>query len=141
MTQIDGIILTDCFANTTFLLFQVNTAFINIRDQGNGLSEIDMDRFVFRYFLVKWIRILDRAVFHTGRTTRAFLLQNVPGLLSQGDPKVSCFALYTVNFRIRQNLDIWIPADLDQFGRENSYRAVIGGKGLVKLGHVAANGW
>ena len=33
-----------------------------------------------------------------------------------------------------------MPADLDQFGREYSYGAVIGGKGLVKLGHMAANG-
>jgi hypothetical protein len=33
-----------------------------------------------------------------------------------------------------------MPADLDQFGREYSYGAVIGGKGLVELGHMAANG-
>ena len=33
-----------------------------------------------------------------------------------------------------------MPADLDQFGREYSNGAVIGGKGLVKLGHMAANG-
>jgi hypothetical protein len=33
-----------------------------------------------------------------------------------------------------------MPADLDQLGSEYSDGAVIGGKGLVKLGHVAANG-
>jgi hypothetical protein len=33
-----------------------------------------------------------------------------------------------------------MPADLDQFGREDSHGAVIGGIGLVKLGHMAANG-
>jgi hypothetical protein len=33
-----------------------------------------------------------------------------------------------------------MPADLDQFGREYSDGAVIGGKRLVKLGHMAANG-
>ena len=32
-----------------------------------------------------------------------------------------------------------MPADLDQFGRENSHRAVIGGKGLIQLGHMAAD--
>jgi hypothetical protein len=32
-----------------------------------------------------------------------------------------------------------MPADLDQFGSEYSHRAVIGGKGLVKLGHMAPN--
>jgi len=33
-----------------------------------------------------------------------------------------------------------MPADLDQFGCEYSDGAVIGRKGLVKLGHMAANG-
>jgi hypothetical protein len=140
LIQIDGVILTDRFANTAFLLFQVKTAFVDVGDQGNGLSEIDMDGFVFRYVLIKWIRVLDRAVFYTGRTTPALVLQDIPRLFRQSYLKVSSFAFYAVDFRIRQDLDIGIPADLDQFGCENSYRAVIRGKGLVKLGHVAANG-
>jgi hypothetical protein len=140
LTEIDGLILTDSFTNTTFLLFQVKTAFIDVRDQRNGLSEIDMDGFILRYFLIEMIRVFDRAVFYTGRTTRAFALYNISGLFDQGDLKVSCFPLYTVNFSIRQDLYIGIPADLDQFGREYSYGAVVSGKGLVKLGHMAANG-
>ena len=44
--EINGLILTDCFANTTFLLFEIKTAFIDISDQGNGLSKIDMDGFI-----------------------------------------------------------------------------------------------
>jgi hypothetical protein len=46
LTEIDGVIFTDCFANATFLLFQVKTAFVDVSDQRNGLSEIDMDGFV-----------------------------------------------------------------------------------------------
>jgi hypothetical protein len=34
-----------------------------------------------------------------------------------------------------------MPADLDQFRRDNSHGAVIGGKGLVQLGHDPADGW
>ena len=41
---------------------------------------------------------------------------------------------------IRQNLDIGMPADLDQFGRENSGRTLISRKGLVELCHVSTNG-
>jgi hypothetical protein len=74
LIEIDGLIFTDSFANTTFFLFKVDTAFINIRDQGNRLSEIDMDSFVLRYFLIKLIRVFDRAVFYAGRTARAFAL-------------------------------------------------------------------
>ncbi len=32
-----------------------------------------------------------------------------------------------------------MPADLDQFGREYSDGAVIGGKGFIELGHMATN--
>ena len=140
LIEIDGLILTDSFANTTFLLFKVKTTFIDISDQGNSLSEIDMDGFILRYFLIKLIWVFDRAVFDTGRTTRAFVLQNISGLFGQGDLEISYFPLYPFYFSIAQDLYIWMPADLDQFGREYSDGAVIGGKGLVKLGHMAANG-
>jgi hypothetical protein len=133
LIQIDGLVLTYSFANTTFLLFKVKTAFIDIRDKGNGLSEIYMDGFILRYFLIKLIGVFDRAIFYTGSTTRAFALYNISGLFNQGDLEVSCFPLYTVNFSIGQDLYIGMPADLDQFGREYSDGAVIGGKGLVKL--------
>jgi hypothetical protein len=33
-----------------------------------------------------------------------------------------------------------MPADLDQFGRDNSHRTIIGRKSLVKLGHGTADG-
>jgi hypothetical protein len=82
----------------------------------------------------------DRAVFHTGGTTRALVLYDVSGLFDQGYPKVSRFTFYTVNFGIGENLDIGVPADLDQFGSEYSHGAVISWIGLVKLGHMAADG-
>jgi hypothetical protein len=100
LIEIDGLILTDSFANTTFLLFKVKTAFIDISDQGNGLSEIYMDGFILRYFLIKLIRVFDRAVFYTGRTTRTFVLYNISGFFNQGYLEVSCFSFYTVNFSI-----------------------------------------
>jgi len=140
LIEIDGVILTDCFANATFLLFQVKTAFIDIRDQGNGLREVNMDGLILRYFLIKLIRVFDWAVFHAGGATRAFVLQDISGLFRQRYLEVSRFSFYTVNFGIRQNLYVGMPADLDQFGRKYSDGAIIGGKGLVELGHMAANG-
>jgi hypothetical protein len=32
-----------------------------------------------------------------------------------------------------------MPADLDQFRRDNSHGTVVGGKGLIQLGHHAAD--
>ena len=75
-----------------------------------------MNRFILRYFLIESIRIFHRAVLYTGRTTRAFLLNNVSGLLGQGYLEISRLAFYTVNFGKCQNLYVWMPADLDQFG-------------------------
>ncbi len=140
LIEIDGLILTDRFANTTFLLFKVKAAFVDVGDQGNGLSKVDMDSFILRDFLIELIRVFDRAVFNAGRTTPAFVLYNISGLLQQGDLELSCFSFYSVHFSVGQNLYIGMPADLDQFGCKDSDGAVVGGKGLVKLGHMAANG-
>ena len=74
LVEIDGLVLTDAFANTTFLLFQVNTAFIDIRDQGNGLREVNMDGLILRYLLIESVGVLDRAVLYASRTPRAFAL-------------------------------------------------------------------
>ena len=139
MIKIYGVILTYSFANTTFLLFKVKAAFINISNKGNCLSEVYMDGFILRYFLIKLIRVFDRAVFYAGSTTRAFALYNISGLFNQRYLEISCFPFYTFNFGISQDLYIGMPADLDQFRREYSHGAVIGGKGLVKLSHMAAN--
>jgi hypothetical protein len=96
-----------------------------------------VDGFVLRYFLIVFVGIFDRAVFYAGGATRALVLQNIPGLFSQSYLKVSCFPFYTVNFRIGEDLYVGMPADLDQFGCEYSHGAVVGGEGLVKLGHMA----
>jgi hypothetical protein len=141
LIQIDGLVLAYAFAKTTFLLFKVKTAFIDIRDQRDGLCEINMDCFVFRYFLIKLIRVFDGTVFYAGRATRAFALKNISRLFSQRYSEVSFFSLYTVNFGVGEDLYIRMPADLDQFGREYSDGAVIGRKSLVELGHMTANGW
>ena len=98
-----------------------------------------MDGFILRQFLIELIGVFDWAVFHAGSTTRAFALNNIFGLLSQSDLKVSRLPCNTVNLSIGQDLDIGMPVGLDQLGREYSHGAIIGGKGLVELGHMAAN--
>ena len=99
-----------------------------------------MDCLVVRYFLVELIGIFNRTVLYTGSATRALILDNVSGFLDKGYLEITSFSLYAVNFSIRQDLNIWMPADLDQFGREYSHGAVIGGIGLVELRHMPTNG-
>jgi len=140
LLEIDGVVLADVFADAALLLFQVKTALIDIGDKRDGLRKINMDGFVLRYLLIEFVRVMNRAVFSTGRAPRAPVLYDVPGVLDQRDPEVSRLAFDTVNFGMRQDLYVRMPADLDQFGREYSHGAVIGREGLVELGHVAANG-
>jgi len=97
-----------------------------------------MNSLVIRYFLVELVRIFNRTVFHTGCTTRAQVLLDIPRLLYQGYLEVSRFSFYTFNFSISENLYVLMPADLDQLRGKYSHRAVIGGKGLVELSHVSA---
>ena len=115
MIEIYGIILTDCRANRTFLVFKVKAAFVYISDKGDCLSEVYVDGFIIRYFLIKLVRVFDWAVFDTGTATRAFILYNVSGFFNQGYLEVTCFSCYSVNFSIGEDLYIGMPADLDQF--------------------------
>jgi hypothetical protein len=97
--------------------------------------------FIVRYLLIVLIRVLGRAIFYTGGTTRALVLKNVPWFLDQGYLKVSYIPFYTFDFSIGEDFYIWVPADLDQLWREYSHGAVISWKRLVQLRHVAANAW
>ncbi len=45
-----------------------------------------------------------------------------------------------VDFGIGQDFDIGMPITFDELGRFDAHGAVIGGKSLVELGHLAADG-
>ena len=57
MIEIDRVILAYGRANAAFLFFEINTRFVYVRDQWNGLLEVNMYGFVRRYFLIEAIRI------------------------------------------------------------------------------------
>ena len=99
-----------------------------------------MDSFIIGYVLIKLIRILHRAVFYAGSTTRAFVLNNISGFFPKGYIEVPRLAFYSVHLRIGKNLYVCLPVDLDQFRREYSHGAVIGREGLIELSHVSAHG-
>ena len=94
---------------------------------------------IVRYLLVEDIGVFDRAVVHAGGTARTLLLNDVAGLLGKLYLEVSSTTFYTINLCIGKDLDVGMPADLDQLGCEYSHRAVVGREGLIELGHVAAD--
>ena len=137
--QVDRVLLADSLADAALLLLQVQAALVDVRDERDGLREVDMDRLIERYVLVILVRVLHRAVFHAHRTARAQVFLDVTGLAVQCYVKISCISLYAVDFRVGENFDVGVPADLDQLRCENSHRAVVRREGLVELGHVAAD--
>jgi hypothetical protein len=81
-----------------------------------------------------------RAVFNANAATGAQLHVDAPSPFPYLYLKISGASLYRLKIRVSDELDIQVPADLDQFGRDNSHGAVIGGKRLVQLGHDPADG-
>jgi hypothetical protein len=57
-----------------------------------------------------------------------------------GDLEVSFGAFNLVYLGRGDQVDIEMPADLDQFGRDDSHGTVIGGKSLVQFAHDTTNG-
>ena len=54
--------------------------------------------------------------------------------------KITWFPLDGKQITICENLYIWRPTGLNQLGRQDSERTIVGWKGLVQLSHYAANG-
>jgi hypothetical protein len=60
-------------------------------------------------------------------------------VLCQADVKITLLAGNGVHLGKCKQLYVDVPADLDQFRRNNSHGTVIGGKGLVELRHHPAD--
>ena len=73
-------------------------------------------------------------------TPVAFIEINIPGFLPDEDCEVALFPFDAFYSGAGVNLDIDMPADLDQFWRYDSHGAIIGGECLVQCTHDAANG-
>jgi hypothetical protein len=114
--EVYGVIFTDGFANAAFFILQVQAVFMDISDQGDCLGEVDMHRFISRQILIVGVWNFYRAVLDANGATRAVIFYNVPGLLIQRDLEISRIPFDPVNFCISQYFNVWMPADLDQFG-------------------------
>ena len=64
---------------------------------------------------------------------------DVAGLFLQGNREITLLTGYLRQFGEGMQLNVGVPADLDQLRGDNSHGAVVGGKGLVDLRHGAAD--
>lgn len=56
------------------------------------------------------------------------------------DFKIPFRPLNIVYLCTSDQINIQMPADLDQFGRDNSHGTVIGGEGLIQFTHYSTDG-
>jgi hypothetical protein len=99
-----------------------------------------MDRFSLGKTGIIFTVDLGRTFLRTETASNTFGRVHIARGLNHVDFKVAHFSGDTLYLRESQEFDVEMPADLDQFGRENSHGTVIGGEGLVQLGHDATDG-
>jgi hypothetical protein len=73
-------------------------------------------------------------------TAGAFCQIHKTGLLQDAGGKIARIAFKIQKFRVGKQFDVQMPADLDQFGGDDSHGTVIGGERLVELGHESTDG-
>ena len=81
-----------------------------------------------------------RAIFHTGAASGAQVHFYAAGAFFDFYLEIARFTRDTLKICVCDQFDIQMPADLDQYGRNDSHCTVIGGKGFVQLGHYPADG-
>jgi len=109
---------------------------------------IGPSRFVIRHlsFVIRHSPLMHplmghRAVLHAAAAPGAAGHINASRTLLDFHFKIARGPFHRFQIRIGDQFNIQMPADLDQFGRNDSHGAIVGGKGFVQLGHGAPNGW
>jgi hypothetical protein len=107
--------------------------------QRDSLGIFHMDRLSLGKPLIIFIVHLGRAFPCAETAGNAFLRVHIARGLNYLDFKVALLPGDAFHLGQGEELNVEMPADLDQFGREDSHGTVVGGEGLVQLGHHAAN--
>ena len=65
---------------------------------------------------------------------------HIARLAAHGGGKIADIAFQLVHLAVAEQGDVGVAAGVDHLGGQDAGRAVQGGKGLVELGHVPADG-
>jgi hypothetical protein len=133
---IDGPCGTYFFAVPAFALGQFDAIlWVYSVFQWDGLGVFDVNGLSLSHAAVVFVGDLFRAFFGAGPAGNALVHVHVSRMLCQGDFKIALFAGYGVYLRQGVQLNIDVPADLDQFRRDNSHGTVVCRKRFIQLGH------
>jgi hypothetical protein len=124
----------------TFYLAGGRTQLGDREGAGNGLRVFFVGGLAISQALVVLIRKRNRADLSAVAAGRALGFIDETRPLAKGDLEMARRPFNMPYFGAGNEVDIEMPADLDQFGREDSHGAIVGGKGLVQLTHHPADG-
>jgi hypothetical protein len=147
LLKVDGLLFTKLLACRTLWFLAYIDAFCEIYTrlsidsvlQGHGLGIGDINGLAFVHAQVKSILDFPRTLLCTNAATDALVFVNIPGSLDNLNLEVSGLAADGVYFSEGDEVDVDVPADLDQLGGDDSHRALIGGERLIELGHNPAD--
>ena len=88
---------------------------------------------------IEFILDRDRTLFRTGAAAGTEIFVYVTGFFAHLELKRTHFTAHLFNLAVGQEIDFGMPTGIQQLGRENSDGAIVSGKGLIQLGHLAAN--
>jgi hypothetical protein len=102
-----------------------------------GLGKEDVDGLPFCQSDIELVFHDDRTTGNTKAASCALAYIDIARGFSESDLKVSRFSFNTFDITKGNDLNIFMPADLDQSGSDRSHRTIIGGKRLIELRHDA----
>jgi hypothetical protein len=141
LREIDCACGAELLASPAFALLKIDTViFIDGILQRNGLCVLHVDGLARGQVLIVKIIHLFRTFFSACPAGNTFAHIHEPGMFQDAYLEIARFAADGTDFRQGQDFDVEMPADLDQFRRDNSHGTIIGGKCLVQLGHGPTNG-
>jgi len=109
--------------------------FLNSVASGNSLGIRLVGSFAGAHILIKFTGAHYRADIDTIAAGGAGIQIDVAGFFVESDVKVTLLPVDGREGGIGVELDVKMPADLDQFGRDNSHGAFVGGKCFIQLSH------
>jgi hypothetical protein len=139
--KIDGFCRAELLTGSALALFKKDAVvFVDRVLEGHCLGILDIDRLALDQVFVKSVIHLLGALFSARSAGNTLFHVHEAGMLDHLHREISRFTAHVYDFRKGQEFDVEMPADLDQFGGDNSHGAVIGGECLVQCRHGPADG-
>jgi hypothetical protein len=82
-----------------------------------------------------------RTIFNARAAPCAAVFNYGAGAFSDFNFEIAWGSLDRLQISVSDQLDVHVPADLDQFGRDNSHGTIVGREGLIQLGHDPPDRW